>query len=238
MSNMVGGWYSGTGGMFYVDSSSFVQGSGSLKYWEEAYRAIPLVAPINGTVIVKSVEPGQTVTTASTILVLSDRLIVAADVDETDIGKVKLGQSVIVSLDAYPDVKAKGRVNLIKYESKIVSNVTMYEVDIIPVKVPEVFRSGMTANVEIIEKVKERVLLLPSEAVFTDSNKSYIYILAEQGKKSEKREVQTGLADDQNIEIISGLRESDTVLIIEKKNPALEGIKGGSPFMPTRKKGQ
>ena len=58
-----------------------LQGGEALKYWQDAYKLIPIVSPINGTVIVRSVEPGQTVTTSDDIIVISDRLIVKAQVD-------------------------------------------------------------------------------------------------------------------------------------------------------------
>lgn len=69
-----------------------LQGDLETTYWKSVYNATPLIAPIDGRVIVRSVEPGQTVTTADAVIVLSDRLIVQADVDETDIGEVAIGQ--------------------------------------------------------------------------------------------------------------------------------------------------
>ncbi|RLI00640.1 efflux RND transporter periplasmic adaptor subunit, partial [Candidatus Bathyarchaeota archaeon] len=100
--------------------AAHLKGEKELKYWEEVYKSTPLIAPIDGQVIVRAVEPGQTVTVNDTILVLSDRLIVKAQVDETDIGKVKLGQRAVITLDAYPDIKVEARVNHISYESKII----------------------------------------------------------------------------------------------------------------------
>ena len=135
------GWMSSTERAALIDAARS-QGAGSVKYWEGVIKEIPIVAPINGTVIVRDIEPGQAVSTATAILVLSDRLIVKAEVDETDIGRVKKGQRVIIALDAYPDVKVNGTVDLIEFESKTVNNVTMYEVNIIPDKVPDVYRSG------------------------------------------------------------------------------------------------
>ncbi len=105
-------------------------------YWEEIYKAIPLIAPIDGTVIVSTMQPGQTVSQTDPIVVLSDRLIVQAQVDETDIGKVKEGQAALISLDAYPDIEVKGVVSHIYHESKVVTNVTIYQVDILPEEVP------------------------------------------------------------------------------------------------------
>jgi membrane fusion protein, macrolide-specific efflux system len=212
------------------------QGGSSLKYWEEAYKPIPVVSLINGTVIVRGVEPGATVSTTTAIIVISDRLIVKADVDETDIGRVKLGQRAMIGLDAYPEVKVGGRVDQISYESKVISNVTMYEVNIIPDTVPEVFRSGMSANVSIIGRSRKQVLLLPLEALTGEGTERYVQVKGPKGEPV-KRAVVAGLADDKSIEIVSGLAEGDTVLIITKKiNTEAGASQGKNPFQPTRPK--
>ena len=95
--------------------AAHLKGEEELKYWKEVYKPTPLIAPVDGEVIVRAVEPGQTVTVNDAILVLSDRLIVKAQVDETDIGKVKLGQKAVIALDAYPDIKVEGKVDHISY---------------------------------------------------------------------------------------------------------------------------
>jgi len=92
---------------------------------------------VDGEVIVSKDYSGQTITTADVVIVLSDHLIVQAQVDETDIGKIKLGQEVKLTLDAYPQIKITGKVNHIYYESLIVNNVTIYQVDILPDSVPK-----------------------------------------------------------------------------------------------------
>jgi len=228
-------WMSSTDRAALIDAAR-TQDSKSLKYWEEVYKPIPLVSPINGTVIVRSVEPGQTVQTTSPILVLSDRLIVKADVDETDIGRVRVGQEVVISLDAYPDVREKGRVDHIYYESQLVNNVTIYKVDILPVKVPRVFRSGMSANIDIVEKMKKDALLVPSEAVILENQKTYLLVKKKNVGAAEKREVQTGLVDEQNAEILSGIKDDDTVVVVVKKSLQLDAKKTGNPFLPARKR--
>ena len=92
-------WMSSTDRAALLDAARS-QGPEALKYWSEVYKPTPLISPIDGDVIVRAVEPGQTVTATTAVLVLSDRLIVNAQVDETDVGKVKVGQKAIVSLDA------------------------------------------------------------------------------------------------------------------------------------------
>ncbi|NTV99008.1 MAG: efflux RND transporter periplasmic adaptor subunit, partial [Chlorobiaceae bacterium] len=109
-----------------------LQGKAEQGYWQKVYKETAVMAPMNGQVIVRSVDPGQTVTTSDSLFVLSDRLIVKAYVDETDIGKVKVGQKAAIGLDAYPDIRVNGVVDHIYYESHLQNNVNIYYVDIIP----------------------------------------------------------------------------------------------------------
>ncbi|MCC6543665.1 MAG: efflux RND transporter periplasmic adaptor subunit [Nitrospirae bacterium] len=226
-------WMSSTDRAALLDAARS-RGMESLKQWEDVYKPTPLIAPINGEVIVRAVEPGQSVTPNDPVVVLSDRLIVKAQVDETDIGRVKVGQNAFVSLDAYPGDKVIARVDHISYESKLISNVTIYEVDILPQRVPKVFRSGMTANVNIIEKSRRDVLRLPLDAVRREKDGSFVLVKEPGQGKSVSRKVETGLSDENFVEITSGLNEQDVVMV-EKKNSVLPGknTSGGSPFMPS-----
>lgn len=212
-----------------------LQGEDAIKKWDDVYKQTPLLAPIDGEVIVKSVDPGQIVSAADPIVVLSDRLIVQAQVDETDIGKVKLGQDAVITLDAYPDIVTKGKVDHVYYESTIVSNVTIYKVDILPDKVPDVYRSGMSANVKIIRESKDNALLLPLDAVKQKNGKSMVFVREEPGQKPVRREVKTGLSDETNIEITDGLTVDDTVVQQTVKFSLPKSQSGGTnPFMPSR----
>ncbi len=215
------------------------QNKDQLAYWEQVYKPTPLIAPINGQVIVQTVQPGQTVTTSDAVTVLSDRLIVQAQVDETDIGKVKLGQKAVISLDAYPDTKVEGKVDHIYYESTIINNVTIYEVNILPKRVPQIFRSGMSANVDIIEQRKENVLTIPLEAVKQDAEGSFVLVSQGTGEKPVKRRIQPGITDDKNVEVVSGLETTDKIVIATQVyQPSKDQGSGTNPFMPGRRPSQ
>lgn len=226
-------WMSSTERAALLDAAKD-KGEDVLKYWEDAYKPIPLLAPIDGEVIVATVQPGQTVTTADAVLVLSDRLIVRAQVDETDIGKVKLGQSATVSLDAYPDVKINATVGHIYYESQTVNNVTIYNVDLIPDEVPGFFRSGMNANIDFVEQKKENTLLLPNEAVHKDKDGSYVLFSQGPGKEPMRQAVTTGISDDLNTEIVSGLNANDRIILKSEKYALPSDKQATNPFMPFR----
>lgn len=212
-----------------------LQGDDVKKNWDDVYRPIPLMSPIEADVIVRGVEPGQTVTQADAVIVLSDRLIVKAQVDETDIGKVKLGQEALITLDAYPDIEVKALVDHISYESVMINNVTIYTVDIVPEKVPPVFRSGMSANVQIIQERAEGLLLLPEQAVQRDQGRASVLIGQGSGRKPQSREIELGRTDGDNVEVIKGLSLDERILQVDH-SLASKGGSGGrtNPFMPSR----
>ncbi|MBF0483421.1 MAG: HlyD family efflux transporter periplasmic adaptor subunit [Candidatus Omnitrophica bacterium] len=208
----------------------------TLKYWQDVYKPIALVAPIDGEVIVATVQPGQTVTVSDAVIVLSDQLIARAQVDETDIGKISLGQKATVTLDAYPDTKLKAMVEHLYYESTTVNNVTIYNVDLTLKDIPAFCRSGMNATIDFREKFKKDVLLLPIDAVKVQKDSADILVKTGPGK-TEKRHIQTGLADTNNIEITSGLTTND-IVIVQNKKFVMPKSSGSNPFMPSRRPAQ
>jgi len=208
------------------------KGSKTVSYWEDIYKPIPLIAPISGVVIVRSFEPGQMVSLADAVIVISDKLIIKAQVDETDIGKVKEGQKAKVILDAYADQTIVGRITHISYESKTYNNVTVYEVSVILQKIPTFVRSGMSANVNIITKTKKNILTLPLNAV--DEIRGKKFVLLKKDKEQGKSFVKTGIQDEEKIEIIKGISDKDVVLIKEKKYELSNKKTSNSPFVVQR----
>jgi macrolide-specific efflux system membrane fusion protein len=228
-------WMSSTERAALLDAARG-QGEEQLKYWKEVYKAIPLISPIDGEVIVATTQPGQTVTTSDPVVVLSDQLIVRAQADETDIGKVKLGQKALISLDAYPDTKIRAAVQHIYYESETVNNVTVYKVDLLPEEVPLFFRSGMNATIDFIIESKEDVLVIPLEAVQTENGDKFVWIKNKNGAEPQSRKVSLGLSDDKNAEIISGIDANEVVVIRAKKYSLPKSNSGTNPFMPARRR--
>ena len=227
-------WMSSTERAALIDAARS-QGDEALKYWEEVYKKTPIISPIDGEVIVRSAEPGQTVATSDAVLVLSDRLVISAQFDETDIGRVKAGQKTFVTLDAYPDVKIEGIVVHIAYESEIVNNVTIYNVDILPKDVPEIFRSGMSVTVEVIDQKSSNVITVPSGAIHYDEKRQFVLVKDKRGKTVE-RDIAVGLNDEKNAEIISGLTTEDNVIIQDAAYLPKKKSTGTNPFMPSRRR--
>jgi macrolide-specific efflux system membrane fusion protein len=227
-------WMSSTERAALIDAARG-KGEETLKYWQDTYKPIPLVAPIDAEVIVATTQPGQTITTGDAVIVLSDHLIARAQVDETDIGKIKLEQQATITLDAYSDTKIKGIVEHIYYESKTVNNVTVYEVDVIPAEIPPFFRSGMNASIDFIEESQVNALLLPQEAVKKDKDLASVLVKQNNGKEPLRCEVKLGISDEKNVEILSGIKDTDIVIVRSKKYSIPKADTGTNPFMPGRR---
>jgi len=161
---------------------------------------------------------------------MADKLIVQAQVDETDIGHIKVGQTSAIVLDAYPDEKIPGRVEQIAYESETINNVTVYKVNVLPEAVPEFFRSGMSATVNFVMDQRDNVLELPQAAVKKKGGRSYVFV--RQNGAVTPLQVQTGLENTTKVEIVSGLNEGDEVVIPTAKQASelLDRSRTRQPF--------
>lgn len=223
-------WMSSTERAALLDAAR-ARGPEESARWEEYYKPTPVLAPIHGTIISRKVEPGQTFTSADALFVMSDRLTVKAQIDETDIGQIRLKQDAEIVLDAYADKKLSGRVDQIAFEAKTVNNVTTYVVDVLPDESPDFMRSGMTANVTIQVAAKEGALLLPAEAVKSQDGVSTVLLAS--GRKPEKAEITLGLNDGKQVEVLSGLSEGDQVLIpLKPEGSGKKNKQGSGPFSP------
>ncbi len=158
------GWISSTERATLLDAA-LATSKEELAYWENLYKPSPLISPLTGTIIARNFEPGQSIESKDAVVVIADDLIVLASLDETDIGQVRLGQKVSVRLESYPDTAFACEVEKIAYDARTVQNVTMYEVDVRPDRLPDFARSGMTANLEFIIEEKNGVLAVPASAI-------------------------------------------------------------------------
>ncbi len=181
------------------------------KMVEEAYNLTPVVAPIAGMIVKRSVEPGQSVSQAKELAVVSDRLIVKTFVDETDIGAVKEGQPAEFYLDAFPKEKRTGRVLAISHESVTRDGVIVYEVKILPSGRIPALRSGMTADVLITTGSRKDALTIPKRAVKYRDGEAMVSVKKGPAAKLEEKKITVGAADEASIEVKDGLSESDTI---------------------------
>lgn len=209
-------WMSSTDRAAILDAAR-AKGPEELKKWEDAYKATPIVASLPGMVILRNVVVGQSVDAGTVLFATADTLIVVAQVDESDIGRIKPGMAARITLDSYPDRGVEGKVIDILYEGKNVSNVITYGVKVRPERVPDFFRSQMTANVSFIVSRKENAALLPLTAV-RDAGPG-VKQVAVPGPDGQAlvREIKTGVENGDMVEILSGLKPGDKVLVSQGK---------------------
>lgn len=182
---------------------------------------------------------GATMMTGTEVLRVADlnRMEVVVEVNENDIIRVKLGDTADVEVDAYLDRAFKGVVTEIANSAKTTTitsdQVTNFEVrililresyeDLVSEKNPSPFRPGMSASVDIFTSRKADILTVPIQAVTTrtDTTKAETagaeeirtLVFVSDGKYALARDVKTGIQDNVNIEIVSGLAEGDTVIV-------------------------
>ncbi|MDF7807793.1 efflux RND transporter periplasmic adaptor subunit [Pontiellaceae bacterium B12219] len=226
------GWISSTERATLLDAA-LATSKEELDYWADLYKPSPLISPLNGTIIARNFEPGQSIGVSDAVLVIADDLIIVANLDETDVGQIKNDQAVVVSLEAYPDSEFPCVVEKIAYDATTVQNVTMYEVDVRPDRVPRFARSGMTANLEFVVEEKEKVLTLPASAIQQKSG-------SKSGAKSGsgKRPDFSNMSEDERKKAMTermrerGMSESEI-----KERLAQGGPGGGAPGGSARKSG-
>ena len=217
----------------------------------EQFQGSNVVAPMDGTVLTKNVEIGESITSgvssfnAGTILfTVADvsKMIVKAGVNEVDIGKIRVGMPVKVTLDAYPKISFAGRIDRIAPAVRIEDKVHVFDVEVRLDAQGRELRSGMTANIEMIGEKKDKVLTVPVESVFQRDDGEIVYVkkkldakaMAEASKKPkdegkidkdawkkffDKRVVVTGLSDNAHVEILKGLKAGEEIALEDPTLP-------------------
>ena len=215
-----------------------------------------ITSPIDGVVLSKSVEEGQTVaasfSTPELFTIAQDltNMQVVADVDEADIGDVKEGERVTFTVDAYPDDTFEGEVKQVRQEATTTNNVVTYEVVISAPNADLKLKPGLTANVTIYTAERKGVLSVPSKALrFTPQKetvgKMKIVDLANaknkvwtiEGNSIVAHKVNIGMTDGTNTQIVGGIAEGTKVVTGlnvmggEEEKP-MEAQGESSPFAP------
>lgn len=177
-----------------------------------------ITAPISGVIASVTTQEGETVAaglnapTFVTIIDLS-RLQVDAFVDETDIGRVKIGQKALFTVDTYPDKEFTGKVKAIYPKAIIQENVVNYDV-VIEIDDPniELLRPDMTTSATIYQEERKGVLVIPRAAVTKEGNSKFVFAQQSSGA-FEKKTVKTGMQNGKDVEVVSGLSEGDVISI-------------------------
>lgn len=196
-------------------------------------------SPISGTVLQLASQQGETLAaglSAPTLIIVADlnRLQVDVYVDETDIGKVRLGQEASVTVDAFPRQSFKGSVTKIASGSTIQQGVVTYDVSIAIRDPKHILKPDMSANVTLNVGKRENVLIVPTEAVKIGVRKTTVNLaVIKNGKQEvESRPVKTGTSDGASTEIKEGLGEGETVVLAGMEDPS-KRQRPASPFGPS-----
>ena len=216
-----------------------------------------ITSPIDGVVLSKAVEEGQTVAASfntpelfSIAKDLKDMRVIA-DIDEADIGEVKEGENVKFTVDAFPNDTFEGVVTQVRQEATTTNNVVTYEVVISAPNADLKLKPGLTANVTIFTAEKNNVLSVPSKALrytptvetigkkykIQDCNgKNKVWTL--EGNVLKAHAVQIGISDGSHTEIISGISNGVQVItelkeiMPEGEDEAAQNETERSPFAP------
>lgn len=191
-----------------------------------------ITAPFDGIAAIVNIKVGDTLTqvdfTKVAIEVIDQRKMEQTiKVDERDISQIKLSQNAIISIDALADTKLDGKVINISSLPTIESGVILYKVKI-SFDVPDgtVLKQGMSSSADIIINQHDGVLKVPNRAVTENSaGKSVVKVLA--NNITQEREVVTGLSNNLDTEIASGLNEGDTIVIERVIKSSSSSLFGG-----------
>lgn len=209
-----------------------------------------ITSPIDGVVLSKSVEEGQTVaasfSTPELFTIAQDltNMQVVADVDEADIGDVKEGERVTFTVDAYPDDTFEGEVKQVRQEATTTNNVVTYEVVISAPNADLKLKPGLTANVTIYTAERKGVLSVPSKALrFTpqketvgkmkivDAANAKNKVWTIEGNSIVAHKVNIGMTDGTNTQIVGGIAEGTKVV-------TGLNVMGGEEDMPMEAQGE
>ena len=218
-----------------------------------------ITSPIDGIVLSKSVEEGQTVaasfSTPELFTIAQDltNMQVVANVDEADIGGVKEGERVTFTVDAYPDETFQGRVKQVRQEATTTNNVVTYEVVISAPNANLKLKPGLTANVTIFTAERSGVLSVSSKAlrytptketvghmkIVDGGGKSKVWVI--EGNTIKSVPVNIGMTDGTHTQILSGVSRGQVIVTgvsaVANEDETMANSSDQSPFGP-KKPGQ
>ena len=216
-----------------------------------------VTAPMNGVVIKKGAELGDTITSGvssfnagTVVFTVADlaSLIVKVNLNEVDIAKVQVGQPVRITLDAYPQRAFTGKVRFVAPAADLVEKIKVFKVEVALDELTESFKTGMSANVEILGEKRDKAVSVPLEALQRRDGQTVVYRLKENLSPKEISQakdgltgrgkfiwladhwkdyfdvvpVKAGIATLERVEILSGLKANDQVSLEDPSKKKVE----------------
>jgi RND family efflux transporter MFP subunit len=167
---------------------------------------------MDGTIIRRRVELGEVVAVNQALFTVgnTDHLILEVKIDEADVGRVRVGQEVLVDLYAFAKQKITGRVSEVLPDADRDTKTFLAKIEL--VNPPAGLRSGMSTEVNIVTERHADTLLVPAGAV--QNGRAFV---VENGR-ARPRDVKLGLVDPRNVEVVSGLKAGDRVIFVGPRN--------------------
>jgi HlyD family secretion protein len=207
----------------------------------ERLRKTQIMAPFDCTVLTRPVSVGQAVSgsggfnSGTEVLTIADlnEMVVNAHINQADVTRLKVGQDVLVSVEAVPGLVVTGKVERLAPQATIKNNIKGFASRIMLRDVDRRIRPGMTAAVQIPVAAADNVAAVPLAAVFTEldpeTQQSERFVFVVKGEESERRPVKIGVSDNFYAEILSGLSAGEVVKIELTKEELAKLGKGKSP---------
>jgi HlyD family secretion protein len=200
------------------------QAQASLKQLEEQLSYTTITSPMDGTILSRDVEIGDAVSsilvlgsTATLVMTIGDitQVYVQGKVDESDIGKVYLGQAARIKVESFKDKNFLGKVTKIAPLGVEKDNVTTFEVRVSIENPGGELKANMTANAEILLEEHKKVLTVPEQAVLYDKDRNASIEVPDQKAKNGRRKVdiKAGISNGTKTEVLAGLKSGDTVIL-------------------------
>lgn len=217
----------GTQSDIAIQQASVAQAEQTLRQAELRLEQATLRAPFAGIVTQVYVVPGSVAGGAAVSLIDRDPLHIDLRLSENDVARIAVGQPVELTIDALRDWSAAGVVGYISPAAETSSGVVTYRVRVDIPDTDERVKIGMTANVTITTATKEDVLLVPNAALLPKGAGRVVQAPIADGGVREV-DVETGLTDGTQTEIVSGLSEGDTIIA----TPGIERTPASPSFLP------
>jgi HlyD family secretion protein len=212
--------------------ASVEQAQAAVKKAEADLAGATLIAPFTGHVSVLAFNLGEQVGAGTAAITLVDTRQARIDVvvDETDVAKIQVGQTVNVTFEALPGQTMTGKVAMVAPVATVQQGVVNYPVQIAVEPGQNVtVRPGMTASARVVTQQRENTVVAPNRAVRTVGRNRVVEVLGADGK-TEQRQVRVGLANDQQTEILEGVQPGELLVIpgTTTAAPRIGGAPGGN----------
>jgi len=226
---------------FQLAQNTFVKAERRLQLVEDKLSKTKVHAPMDGTVLTRPVIEGQvaiaaaSVNSGTTLMTLANlsRLLVVTHVNQVDVAKLALQQEVQLRAESLKDIEMNAKISIIAPSATVKNNIKGFEVKALIENPSERLRPGMSVNMRIPVAQASDAVSVPISAVFKgDGNQKVVYV--RDGAATHRREVKVGVTNIDFAQILNGVGEGETILLIEPDNGAGAAAKAGAG--PARKR--